>query len=98
MPVIRWAPAAADDLEHIHDFISADSVNYADLFVADVLELIAKLSQFPRLGRIVPEVDSPQIRELIKGNYRIVYSFEEDLVMILTIHHGARILHPKKLS
>lgn len=98
MPVVRWAPAAADDLEHIHDFISADSVNYADLFVAEVLDLVANLSQFPRLGRIVPEVASPDIRELLKGAYRIAYKVEDELVTILTIHHGARILNPKKLS
>ena len=46
----------------------------------------------PELGRIVPERDDLSIRELIEGNYRIIYHFDNNLdtVQILTVHHASR--------
>ena len=45
----------------------------------------------PELGRIVPELELENIRELIEGNYRIIYrKSEKQIIEILTIHHSAR--------
>lgn len=71
MVEVRWTLQAAEDLESIADFISQDSPHYARLFVIDVLEAVERLSNFPKSGRVVPEVDDPIIREIILGNYRI---------------------------
>ncbi|MBN1359621.1 MAG: type II toxin-antitoxin system RelE/ParE family toxin [Sedimentisphaerales bacterium] len=49
------------------------------------------------MGRLVPEVNDPAIRELILGNYRVIYRLRGDLVEILTVHRGARLLDPAKL-
>lgn len=50
----------------------------------------------PHSGRIVPELSQKNIREIIKGNYRIIYSLKDDFtIIILTIHHSARIFHLK---
>jgi len=50
------------------------------------------LEQFPRSGRIVPEIRHDDIREVILQSYRIIYRVHPDEVEILTIHHGARLL------
>jgi len=97
MAEIRWTQQASDDLEAITEFIANDSVVYAQLFVIDVLDAIDRLVDFPELGRIVPEVDNPSIREIIFGNYRIVYRFRKEIVEVLTLYHGARLLDPSKL-
>jgi toxin ParE1/3/4 len=48
---------------------------------------------FPGSGRVVPEFNNKQLRELIEGNYRIVYRFESnELIEIARIHHSARHL------
>ncbi len=46
----------------------------------------------PELGRIVPERDNESIRELIEGNYRIIYFFDKviDTIEIITVHHAAQ--------
>lgn len=100
MARLRWTPQAADDLEAIADFIAHDSTHYARLFVLTVLAAIERLPQFPGMGRMVPEANNPLIKELITGNYRIIYRLNSsaDLVEILTIYHGSRILDPKVLE
>jgi len=50
------------------------------------------------MGRIVPEVDSPIVRELILGDYRIIHRIRGELVEILTVYHGKRLLDPEKLG
>ena len=98
MVEVRWTLQAADDLESITDFISQDSPHYARLFVIDVLEAVERLSNFPKLGRIVPEMDDPVIREIILGNYRIIYRAKGDSPEILTVYHGSRLLDPSKIE
>lgn len=50
------------------------------------------LEEFPRAGRVVPEVRRDTIRELIQGPYRIVYRVEvEDTVRILTVFRASRL-------
>ena len=98
MAEMRWTPQAADDLEAITDFIAADSPHYASLFVIDVLSALGQLQAFPRSGRVVPETQTPDIREIILGNYRIVYRVQEDMVVVLTVWHGSRLLDPSRLT
>ena len=97
MAEIRWTLQAADDLESITEFISQDSSQYARLFALDVFAAVERLLHFPELGRVVPEKESPHIRELIMGNYRIVYRLRDNHVELLPIHHGSRLLDPLKL-
>jgi plasmid stabilization system protein ParE len=97
MAEIRWTQQAAGDLEAIAKFIAADSAHYAELFVIDALRAVERLAEFPRSGRVVPELGKPTIREIILGNYRIVFRFRKNVVEILTIYHGARLLDPSRL-
>jgi toxin ParE1/3/4 len=44
-------------------------------------------------GKMVPEFLLPELRELIEGNYRIIYRIvSEERIDILTIHHSSRLL------
>lgn len=98
MAEVRWTPQAADDLEAITEFIAQDSFEYACLFALDVVGAVDRITSFPHIGRIVPEMNNPLIREIILGNYRIVYRIRENTVEILTIYHSARLLAPSKLN
>lgn len=98
MAEVRWTPQAADDLESTTEFISQDSPHYARLFATDIIEAVERLVDFPNLGRIVPEKNDPLIREIILGNYRIVYRLRNEIVELLAIHHSARLLDPSKLG
>ena len=89
---IRWTEPAVIDLENIRDFISRDSEYYGLIVVERIFDAVEKLSRFPNIGREVPEVNNPKIREILQYNYRIIYKVEEDYILILTIVHGARDL------
>jgi toxin ParE1/3/4 len=96
MAEVRWTPQAADDLSAIAEFIARGSPHYATIFVMDVLQTVERLVHFPQMGRVVPEIGDPAIRELILGNYRVIYRLGADLTEVLAVHHGARLLDPSK--
>ena len=98
MGEVRWTPQAADDLEAVTDFIAADSPHYAKLFAMDVLKAVERLAVFANSGRVVPEASDPLVREILLGNYRIVYRVRETAAEILTVYHGARLLDPDRLE
>ncbi|MFC1670746.1 type II toxin-antitoxin system RelE/ParE family toxin [Spirochaetota bacterium] len=92
---IIWSPKAATNLESIYDYISQNSENYASIFVDRIMVTIDNIPQFPLSGRKVPEYNDDKIREKILGNYRIVYRIKQkDIIEIVAICHGARILDP----
>ncbi|MCZ6691268.1 MAG: type II toxin-antitoxin system RelE/ParE family toxin [Planctomycetota bacterium] len=90
MAEIIWTPQAISDLEVIRAFISRDSEHYGALVVRRVIESVTRLQAYPASGRVVPERGVEELRELLWGNYRIVYKMAEDRVHVLTVFHGAR--------
>lgn len=92
MAEIRWTVQALDDVEAIACYIARDSSYYAQLFAVKAFDAVQRLQAFPESGRTVPEINQPDIREIILGNYRIIYRTKNNLVEILTIFHSARLL------
>lgn len=56
-----------------------------------MFDSVARLSEHPESGRVVPEIGVPRIRELIFGAYRVIYSVSER-VEILTVRRGSQLL------
>jgi len=93
MVQIRWLEEAKTDLKEIFEYISFDSRRYARLQVERIQQHTKILKVYPYIGKIVDELENPEIRELIEGNYRIIYRVvSETRIDILLIHHGARDL------
>jgi plasmid stabilization system protein ParE len=90
---IKWTIQAKDDLQGIAEYIALDSVKYAKLQIARIKIRTQILKTHIRTGRITPEINNPNIRELVEGNYRIIYKIKsEKNISIITIHHSARDL------
>ncbi len=89
---IIWSPDAAADLEAICEYIAKDSEYYARVFAQGVINAVERLLIFPESGRIVPEYNQKDLREIIFQNYRIVYRIKSDAIEIVTITHGARLM------
>jgi toxin ParE1/3/4 len=85
---------AEADLAEAASFIARDSARYAKQFVRDAQSTARTLPRFPQRGRIVPEFERPDLRELIVGRYRMVYVIRADSVEIVTVIDGARDLMP----
>ena len=92
MTRIIWAPQAIQDVEAIRAYVARDSGHYADLLVERIVAAVERLEENPRSGRVVPELDDESVREVIHGNYGIVYRVRHDVVEIATVFHGARLL------
>ena len=92
MARIVWSSVARDDFKALVSFIKADSPGYAQTFGLHIQQRVEQLHRVPESGRKVPEDKSGTYRELIVGNYRVVYRADEDTVTIVTLIHGARIL------
>ena len=94
MAVINWTHRSVDDLKNIAEFIEKDSVKYASLTIQRLMNATHLLKENPRIGRKVPEAGhKDKIREIIQGNYRIIYQIANaDLINILTVHHSSRKL------
>lgn len=72
---IVWSPQSLRDLHAIREYIAEDSDHYADLTVAGIFSAVERLLRFPHLGRMVPERNDPEIREIIVGRFRVYIAF-----------------------
>jgi len=78
-------------LAEIGLFISRDSPERARRFVEELVRESETLAKNPRIGRVVPEISNPAIREIIHKNYRLVYRLRKDHIEILTVFEGHRL-------
>jgi len=88
---IFWTNPAISDLDAIHEYISRDSEIYADLVLSDIFDSVDRLITYPESGRMVPELNDKNVREIIVGNYRIMYENQSNSLKILTILYAARL-------
>ncbi|MCB9481279.1 MAG: type II toxin-antitoxin system RelE/ParE family toxin [Desulfobacteraceae bacterium] len=89
---IVWSPLAIDRASEIAEYIALDKPSAAEKWINSIFEKVDQLEFSPEIGRIVPEVNNQQIRELIYGNYRIIYRIESCQISVLTVSHGMQIL------
>ncbi len=62
------------------------------IWIESVFSKVEQLKASPEIGRIVPEINNNQFRELIYGNYCIIYRIETKQISVLTVRHGKQIL------
>lgn len=79
--------------------ISRDSFRYAKIQIMRIKARTKVLKTNPHSGRAVPEFENEKYRELIEGNYRIIYKLvDKEKIDILTIHHAARDLTGRQVE
>jgi plasmid stabilization system protein ParE len=87
---VIWTDAARHNLRAIRRRVSRVSED-AGLRTADsITRRTAQLSAFPDSGRMAPEFGNRYIRELIEGDYRILYERFADRIEVIGVIHGAR--------
>jgi toxin ParE1/3/4 len=88
--MVKWSVPARNDLKQIHDYIAKDSKYYSRRVIQEIVAKTETLTDFPEIGRIVPEISDQNIRELIVYSYRLVYEISAGGIEILAIIHGRR--------
>ncbi len=89
---VLWTDVAYKRLEEIYGYIEMDGPSNAIRWSDKLLKKMATIKDFTRAGRAVPEVEAASIRQLIYGNYRIIYKIKDETAYILTIRHFKQIL------
>ena len=89
---IKWSNDALLDLDTISEYISQDSPKSAKKLIQEIFKKVENLSTFPFMGRTIPDQSNENIHEILHKNYRIIYEIKDDLVEILIVIHGSRIL------
>jgi toxin ParE1/3/4 len=90
---VNWTASALQDLNDIGEYIAKDSIKYAELTVKELFDSVNMLENHPRAGVIVPEFNDEHLRQLNRGNYRVVYQIiNEFRIDILTVHNSARLI------
>ena len=54
-----------------------------------------EVAEFPLSGRMVPEYETRDIREVIESPYRIIYRVTADSIDVLAVVHGTQMLPPR---
>jgi toxin ParE1/3/4 len=85
-------PQSLGDLEEIVTFIARDNPERARTFGNELIDRALSIATFPEIGRVVPEIGEPAVREIIHGSYRIIYEIfsDEETIYVLRFWHGAR--------
>ncbi len=89
---LRWSPLAIDRVSEIARYIARDNPDAARKWAASIFQICERLEQFPQSGRMVPEIRQDDFREIIHGNYRMIYRVKRENIFILTVRHGKQIL------
>lgn len=98
MVKVIWSRQSLERLSEIEEFIARDSLERAVRFVDCLIERGESVSRNPQIGRIVPEISNPSIREIIAKKYRIIYRVQEDTIEILTVFEGHMLLRLDELK
>jgi addiction module RelE/StbE family toxin len=95
---LYWTETARLDLQGIRRYIETDNPAAAKRWVQRLRERAQNALHAPLAGRAVPELSREDIRELIEGNYRIVYQVFADRLVILTVFEGHQLLPQGKVA
>ena len=68
MASLIWSDTSKNDLKEIYSFIAQDSRYYANSLINKINQSAKKLKYYPEIGRVVPEYQNVEIREIIFQN------------------------------
>lgn len=90
---VEFAKSAEDDLLGIVERYSSQNVPEVGMrLISAVIERVEQLTAFPDSGRIVPEFETPWLRELELTPFRIVYRRDDDVVTIVRVWRSERLM------
>lgn len=85
MAQVTWTAPALSDLDSIADYIALDNIVAAKSLVQTVFQAVERLELFPESGRLPPELEHLNYREVVVNPCRIFYKISGDDVFILFV-------------
>lgn len=87
---VEWAGRARSDLRLAVEYIHRTSPESAKAFLSQVFQTTQSLSTFSERGRVVPDLNDPEIRQVLVGRYRVLYEVHSDAVWVMRVLHTSQ--------
>jgi addiction module RelE/StbE family toxin len=88
---VHWTDNAIKHLVSIYEYIGQNSPVYAQTMIDKLTRRSEQLADFPMSGRMVPEYEAEDIREVIEKPYRIIYRIKPEQIDVVAVIHSAQI-------
>lgn len=98
MARLIWTAKALEDYEALLAYIAANAPLAARRFGEKLLAKVELLESHPNLGSWIAEDDRRTYREVLQGNYRVIYRVTDETVYLVAVHHAARLLDTTDLE
>lgn len=98
MAEVIWTEPALSDLNDIAEYIALENVFAAKQLVQTLFSKVERLAYFPDSGRLPPELEHLNYREVVVNPCRVFYKHDGDKVYILYVMRSERDLRRFLLS
>ena len=88
---VKFLISAMENMQSIKAFIGRDNPQAAIRTIKKIKAAVKHLEEIPNSGRIIPEPNNPQLREVIVSNYRIMYQISKSAINIFAVYEGHRL-------
>ncbi len=89
---IAWTKIASENVAETLAYIAGDDDEAARRWHRRIVAAVERAAEFPRSGRVVPELGRDDVREVIAGNYRVMYRFGSTRLVVWAVREGRRLL------
>lgn len=95
---VLWTQESLLRLDQIERYIARNNPERSVRFIEMLMQKGESIADNPDKGRVVPEYGDARVRELIVGNYRMVYRKKQNHIEILTVFEGHRLLRKEEID
>ena len=91
---VRFLISAKQDMQSIKAYIAKDSPQAARRLMKKSRKSTDRLEEFPRSGRVIPELQNSDLREILVDRYRIMYQVDDTNVNVFAVYESRRQYPP----
>jgi len=84
-----------EQVREIAEYIALDKPTVAITWAKEIFDSVKRLTDFPKSGRVVPELKRDELREIVMGNYRVIYKIKGDKILVLVVKSYRQKLAPE---
>lgn len=87
---VNWTETAINHLTAIREYVAQTSPEYGRRLIDRLTRRSKQIAAFPLSGRVVPEYEIDQVREVLEGSYRIIYHIKLEQIDVLAVIHTSQ--------
>ncbi len=95
---ITWSPLAIEQVQEIAAYIALDKPAVAVRWAEEIFDSVERLAEFSQSGRMVEEIKRKEIREIVQGNYRVIYKVMEEEILVLVVKSSRQKLRQAEIQ